>query len=224
MGLCVRCLCCIILLYWNHNGKKKRANSLWKLSKRNIAEKRWRKKSGITRFLTDSLGFERVPDVDVKVVVASEYQASRQGGAQRGHPAHDAAVLVGDELLVSSQVVHLAGGVIWSCYHCITVGEELEEIEVVRKRAFLDRTHWELCTQWKRKSFFPLCSHPNGVDVTLVTCKGLSAGALPDVPQLSCEVTSPWDEELEVWGHAEGHAVSLVSGKHSLLCSCLNVP
>lgn len=112
------------------------------------------KKSRITWFLTDSLGFERVPDVDVEVVVASEYQASRQGGGQRGHPAHDAAVLVGDELLVSSHVVHLAGGVIWSCYHCITVGEELEEIEVVRKRASLDRTCWELCTQWKRKSFF----------------------------------------------------------------------
>ncbi len=75
--------------------------------------------------LTHSLSFEWVPDVYVKVIVASQYQASWQRRGQRGHPAHDARVLVGDELLVSSQVVQLTGGVIRSSYHCITIREEL---------------------------------------------------------------------------------------------------
>lgn len=82
--------------------------------------------------LTHSLSFKRVPDVDVEVVIASQYQASRQGGCQGGHPAHDAGVLVGDELLVGSQVVQLTSSIIGPGYHCVTIGEELEEREGIR--------------------------------------------------------------------------------------------
>lgn len=77
--------------------------------------------------LTHSLSFERVPDVNVEVIVSGQQQASGQGRGQRGHPAHDAGVLVGDELLVRSQVVELAGGVIRARDHSVAVGEELEE-------------------------------------------------------------------------------------------------
>lgn len=52
----------------------------------------------------------------------------------------------------------------------------------------------------------------------------LPARALPDVPQLGCEVTRPRDEEPEVWGHGQGHAVSLMSRKDGLLGSSFNVP
>lgn len=54
--------------------------------------------------------------------------------------------------------------------------------------------------------------------------EGLSAGALPDVPQLRRKVTCSWDEKLKVWRYGQGHAVSLVSGINSLLGPCLNVP
>lgn len=77
--------------------------------------------------LTHSLGFERVPDVDVEVVVSGKQQASGQGRGQRGDPAHDAGIQVGDELLVGSQVVELTGGIIRACYHRVAVREELEK-------------------------------------------------------------------------------------------------
>lgn len=67
-------------------------------------------------------------------------------------------------------------------------------------------------------------SDPNSVDVTLMACEGLSALSLPDVPQLGCEVARPRDEELEVRGHGQRHAVALMSCKDGLLGSCLNVP
>lgn len=66
--------------------------------------------------------------------------------------------------------------------------------------------------------------HPNCVDVTLMASKSLSACAISYVPELGSEVTCPWDEKLEVWGHSQGHAVSLVSSKDSFLGSCLNIP
>lgn len=67
-------------------------------------------------------------------------------------------------------------------------------------------------------------SDPNGVDVALVASEGLSALGLPDVPQLGGEVTRPRDEELEVWGYGQRHAVALMSCKDGLLGSRLNVP
>lgn len=79
--------------------------------------------------LTHSLSFERVPDVDIEVIVSSKQQASGKGRGQRGDPAHDAGILVGDELLVRPQVIELTGGVIRACYHCVAVREELEEHE-----------------------------------------------------------------------------------------------
>lgn len=82
---------------------------------------------GAAEPLTHSLSFERVPDVDVKVVVSGKQQAPGKGRGQGGHPAHDAGVLVGDELLVRSQVVELTGGVIGARYHRVAVGEELAE-------------------------------------------------------------------------------------------------
>lgn len=79
--------------------------------------------------LTHSLSFERVPDVNVEVIVSGKEQASGKGRGQRGHPAHDAGILVGDELLVRSQIIELTGGVIRACYHRVAIREELEERE-----------------------------------------------------------------------------------------------
>jgi len=89
--------------------------------------------------LTHSLRFKWVPDVDVEVIVASQYQSSRNRGGQGGHPTHDAGVLVGDEVLVGSQVMQLTGGVIGSGYHCIAVGEKLKERRVGKNQALWKR-------------------------------------------------------------------------------------
>jgi len=67
-------------------------------------------------------------------------------------------------------------------------------------------------------------SYPNGVDVTLMASKGLSALAFTDVPQFGCEVTSSWDESVEVRSNTQRHTVSQMSSEDRLLCSCLNVP
>lgn len=67
-------------------------------------------------------------------------------------------------------------------------------------------------------------SYPNGVDVTLMASEGLSALAVTDVPQFGCEVTSSWDESVEVRSNTQRHTVSQMSSEDRLLCSCLNVP
>lgn len=78
------------------------------------------------QWLTHSLRLKRVPDVAVEVVVPSEDESSREGGSDGSHSAHDAGVLVRDELLVWTQVVQLAGSVVWTCDHCIAIGEKLK--------------------------------------------------------------------------------------------------
>lgn len=78
------------------------------------------------QWLTHSLRLKRVPDVAVEVVVPSEDESSREGGSDGSHSAHDAGVLVRDELLVWTQVIQLAGSVVWTCDHCIAIGEKLK--------------------------------------------------------------------------------------------------
>lgn len=73
----------------------------------------------------------------------------------------------------------------------------------------------------------PLCrrhTYADGVDIGLVPGEGLTAGALPHIPQFGSSVASPRDEEFEVWGDGQAHTVAGVSQEHSLLLPCLNVP
>lgn len=78
------------------------------------------------------------------------------------------------------------------------------------------------CRQWG--ALESKRSYPNGVNVTLMACKGLSALAFTDVPQFGCEVASSRDESVEVRGHSQRHTVSQMASEDGLLCSCLNVP
>lgn len=76
-------------------------------------------------------------------------------------------------------------------------------------------------------SFPALCrerTYGDGVDVGLMPGEGLAAGALPHVPQFGSGITSPRDEEFEVRGDGQAHAVSSVTNEHSLLLPRLDVP
>lgn len=92
------------------------------------------------RWLTHSLRLKRVPDVAVEVVVTSEEESPRQGGSEGSHPAHDAGVLVRDELLVWTQVVQFAGSVVRACDHCIAIGEKLKS-----DRGKNDYIYYKIC-------------------------------------------------------------------------------
>lgn len=54
--------------------------------------------------------------------------------------------------------------------------------------------------------------------------EGLAASSFPDIPQLGRGITGSRDEELEVGGDSQAHAVSSVTQEHSLLLSCFYVP
>lgn len=62
----------------------------------------------------------------VKVVIAGEDEAARAGESQRRDAGVQAAVLVGDHLLVGAQVVHLAGAVVRARDDGVPTVEELE--------------------------------------------------------------------------------------------------
>lgn len=61
---------------------------------------------------TCPVGFERIPDVAVEVVVAGEQEAPALGERHGGDPAYDVVVGVGHELLVRTEVEQSAGGVV----------------------------------------------------------------------------------------------------------------
>ena len=67
-------------------------------------------------------------------------------------------------------------------------------------------------------------AYADGVDVRLVARESLPAGPLPHVPELGAGVAGPRDEESEVRGHGQAHAVPCVPHKHSLLLPSLDVP
>ena len=67
-------------------------------------------------------------------------------------------------------------------------------------------------------------AHADSVDVRLVARECLPAGPLPHVPELGAGITGPRNEEFEVRGHGQAHAVPRVSHKHSLLLPGLDVP
>lgn len=64
------------------------------------------------RSRTCPVGFERVPDVAVKVVVPSEEEAPTLGEGDRGDPTDDVVVGVSHELLVGTKVKQPAGGIV----------------------------------------------------------------------------------------------------------------
>lgn len=61
---------------------------------------------------TCPVGFERIPDVAVKVVVPSEEEAPTLGEGDRGDPTDDVVVGVSHELLVGTKVKQPAGGIV----------------------------------------------------------------------------------------------------------------
>lgn len=67
-------------------------------------------------------------------------------------------------------------------------------------------------------------AHADGVDVRLVAGECLPTGPLPHIPELGAGVTGPRNEEFEVRGDSQTHAVPCVSHKHGLLLPSLNVP
>lgn len=75
---------------------------------------------------TCPVGFERVPDVAVEVIVTRQQEAPALGEGDGGDPADDVVVGVGHELLVRAEVEQPAGGVVGAGGKGVAVGEELE--------------------------------------------------------------------------------------------------
>lgn len=74
---------------------------------------------------TCSVSLHGVPDVAVKVIIASQQQAARTWESHRGDATDDVIVAVEAELLVCTQVEQPAGGVVRTRGEGATVGEEL---------------------------------------------------------------------------------------------------
>ena len=72
----------------------------------------------------DSLALERIPDIDIIVVVAGKEDSARGGECDRGDSAEDVVVGVRVELAVRAQIKELARGVVGSGRKGIAVREE----------------------------------------------------------------------------------------------------
>lgn len=79
---------------------------------------------------TCPVGFERVPDVAVEVVVACEEQAPTLGERHGSDPAYDIVVGVGHELLVRTEVKQSAGGVVRAGGKRIAIWKETDGVDV----------------------------------------------------------------------------------------------
>lgn len=75
-------------------------------------------------------------------------------------------------------------------------------------------------TGWSR----PQHTHTDGVDVRLMACKGLSAHAVPDVPQFDRGVAGSWYKGAQVGRQGQAHDVTAVARENRGLLTCLNVP
>lgn len=75
--------------------------------------------------LTNFLSLQRVPDVAVKIIIASKDKAAWVGECHRCDTSIQTGVLVTNDLLVRAQVIHLAAAVIWACNDSVSTGEEL---------------------------------------------------------------------------------------------------
>jgi len=74
--------------------------------------KKKKRTRGHEGLVTGSLDPERVPDVDVEVVVAGHQEAAGLGEGHRRHAADDVVVRVLRQLLVGANVVQLDRGVV----------------------------------------------------------------------------------------------------------------
>lgn len=180
---------------------------------------------------TCSVPLHGVPDVAVKVVVARQQQAAGARESHRGDAADDVVVAVDAELLVCAQVKQPAGGVIRACSKSAAIGKELQRRNRNRiglvdyLSAFMP--HFSTNTRalsLSKRNEGTRSTHTGSIDVRLVTCEGLPAHAVPDVPQLDRSIAGPWHEGAQVRRQGQAHDVAGVAREHSGLLTRLDVP
>lgn len=79
---------------------------------------------------TCPVGFERIPDVAVEVIVPREEEAPTLGEGDGGDPTYDVVVGVNHELLIRTKVEQPAGGIIRASGKRIAIWKETDGIDV----------------------------------------------------------------------------------------------
>lgn len=77
--------------------------------------------------LTNFITLQRVPDVAVKVVISSKYEAAWHRQGQWCHSTVHLAILVAHHFLIRADVKHLKGTVVWASHKSVSIIQELEE-------------------------------------------------------------------------------------------------